>query len=270
MSNNGAIPSTLHDNLNFRNLIKYILSTRALLNPYHIDTILSPHNMLLFEQAFTHPSFDSTSNYEFLEFIGDTTVNKAIVWYCQRRFTHLRNEKGVQTFSQLRSNLVAKKSLSSFASRLDFWSFIRMSKDTQERDRFSVLEDVFEAFIGTLEMVVDECINIHSGYGVCYTIISTLLDETYISLDNKDLKDSKTRLKELFDKLKNLRGLKYVITSPRSEADFQFGITVYGYIDDKMYNMGTGSAPIKRQAEKNAATVALKWLKDRQLIDEDN
>jgi dsRNA-specific ribonuclease len=267
---NGPIPTTLHNMPSFRDLIKHILKYHALLTHQHIDVIVSDENMFKFEQAFTHPSFNSVDNYEFFEFIGDTTVNKSIVWYCQRRFPHLRNEQGVQTYSQLRSNLVSKKSLSSFAEKLNFWGFIRMSVETQERDRRSVLEDVFESFIGTLEMIVDDCINIHSGYGVCYTIISKILDSIHISLDYKDLKDSKTRLKELFDQLKNFRDLKYTITTPRSETNIMFGITAFGYVNEKLCNMGTGTATIKRQAEKNAAKYAIEWLKSRGLITGDN
>jgi dsRNA-specific ribonuclease len=34
--------------------------------------------------------------------------------------------------------------------------------------------------------------------------------------------------------------------------------------------MGEGNAPIKRQAEKNAAQNAIKWLKKKNYIDDDD
>jgi dsRNA-specific ribonuclease len=268
---NGEIPVTLNDSEEFKKLIIHILSKYALLDISYFDIITNDENMLMFERAFTHPSFnpDNNDNYEFYEFIGDVTVNKSIVWYCHRRFPHLRNEKGVEKFSQMKANLVSKKSLSSLASKLDFWKFIRMSKDTQDRDKRKVLEDVFESFIGCLEMIIDNCINIHSGYGVCYTIISKILDKIKISLDYKDLKDSKTRLKEIYDKSKNFRDLKYIVSTPRSDTNILFGITATGYIDDKYVEMGIGSAPIKRQAEKNAANKAIYFLTKKKYINED-
>ena len=265
------IPVTLHDSKEFKQLIKHILKKYALLNDHYIKIITSPENMLILERAFTHPSYDDTDNYEYLEFIGDSTVNKSIVWYSQRRFPHLRNEQGVQTFSQLKSNLVSKKSLSSLADKLDFWKFVRMSRETQERDKRKVLEDVFESFIGGIETIVDDCINIHSGYGVCYTIISKILDKIHISLEYKDLKDSKTRLKEIFDKSKIFKDLKYVITTPRSDTNIMFGVTAVGTINSIVVKMGEeGSAPIKRQAEKNAAKIAIQWLKTNNYISDED
>ena len=81
---NGEIPITLHDSSDFKNLIMHILEKYALLDKQYISIITQQKNMFIFEKAFTHPSFDTKENYEFYEFIGDSTVNKSIVWYSQR------------------------------------------------------------------------------------------------------------------------------------------------------------------------------------------
>jgi dsRNA-specific ribonuclease len=222
--------------------------------------------MLILERAFTHPSVDPVENYEFYEFIGDVTVNKCIVWHAHRRFPHLRTVKGVEIISQLKSNLVSRKSLSSFADKLDFWKYIRMTSEIQERHKKKVLEDVFEAFIGALEMIIDDCVNPHSGYGVCYTIIDSILSNIKISLATIDLKDSKTRLKELFDKNPNLKNLKYIVTSNRNGVNTMFEISATGIVNNQLITMGYGSAYIKKDAEKKAATTALKWLESQNIV----
>ena len=150
-TNNKTIPQTLHDSPEFKQLLVTLLTDYAKLKKNHVDMITSPENMKKFEIAFTHPTFDSQNNYEFYEFIGDSTVNKSIVWYLQRRFPSLRNEKGVETFSQLKANLVSRKSLSSLAIKLDFWQFVRMTVEIQERNKIKVMEDIFEAFMGCLK-----------------------------------------------------------------------------------------------------------------------
>ena len=263
---NPVIMTHLATNPEFNSMIRSILKERARLPDQFINAIMTPLNMKELEVAFTHPSYDQTSNYEFYEFIGDSTVNKCIVWYCKRRFPRLHNEKGVQKFSQLKANLVSKRSLSSLADKMNFWKFIRMSVETQQRDKRKVLEDVFEAFIGCLENIVDQSLNMHSGYGVCYTIISTILEKITISLKETDLKDPKTRLKEIFDKSKVLNELVYKVKEARSETNNMFGVQAVGIVNGKFVEMGYGQSNIKRQAEKNAAKAAIKWLTKYKLM----
>lgn len=263
--NNPPILKSLHDNADFLSMIRTILSNRARLPPHFVMAITTPSNMKEFEVAFTHPSFDSSSNYEFYEFLGDSTVNKSIVWYCKRRFPSLDNEKGVQKFSQLKANLVSKRSLSTLAEKMNFWRYIRMSPETQQRDKRKVLEDVFEAFIGCMENIVDQTISMHSGYGVCYTIISTILDGISISLKETDLKGPKTRLKEIFDKYKNLNQLVYQVKEDRIENNM-FGVQAVGNVNGQNVIMGYGKSNIKRQAEKKAAQEAINWLASKKLI----
>lgn len=63
----------------------------------------------------------------------------------------------------------------------------------------SMLEDTFEAFCGVLEDLIDSRIGIGVGYGVVYNIITSLLDEEYITTDLNKLVDVKTQVKELIE-----------------------------------------------------------------------
>jgi len=264
---NLPIIQTLYNNPEFISMIRNILSKRARLPDEYIKAITTQSNMKELEVAFTHPSFNPTSNsnYEFYEFIGDSTVNKCIVWYCKRRFPRLHNEKGVQKFSQLKANLVSKRSLSSLADTIHFWKYIRMSVEIQKRDKRKVLEDVFEAFIGCLENIIDQSINMHSGYGVCYTIISTILEGITISLKETDLKGPKTRLKEIFDKSRTLNNLVYEVVENKKENNM-FKVQSVGIIDGIRVIMGHGQSNIKRQAEKKAATESIQYLTNKRKI----
>jgi dsRNA-specific ribonuclease len=140
-----------------------------------------------------------------------------------------------------------------------------MSRETQQRDKRKVLEDVFEAFIGCLENIVDQSLNMHSGYGVCYTIISTILDVVPISLKETDLKGPKTRLKEIFDKSSSLNNLVYEVKEDRVENNM-FGVQAVGIINGKKMYMGYGRSNIKRQAEKKAAQESINWLTEKKII----
>lgn len=247
----------IQNNKNFQKMIGNIIYNYTDI-PYNcISKLTQPKQMATFQQAFTHPSYDPNNNYEFLEILGDVTVNKSIVWYLQSRYPHLKNQKGVATLSQLKANLVSSKSLSSFAERLGFWDYIRMSDVIASRNKKKVLEDVFEAFIASLEMVVDNVYKPFSGYGVCYILISKILDKTHISLEATDLKDAKTRIKELFDKNEDYTDLEYV---RERNDDGMFVIDVVGVIKGKKYIMGNATGLKAKPVEKNASECAIKWL----------
>jgi hypothetical protein len=64
-------------------------------------------------------------------------------------------------------------------------------------------EDVFEAFFGCLEEVIDRKERIVGvGYSVVFTILSSIYDDKYIPYTKNELIDAKTQLKELFDRRK--------------------------------------------------------------------
>lgn len=249
----------LRNDPKFKTFIESLLYNYTLVPFSNISYYTQPQHMDIFQTAFTHPSYtqQGEDNYEFLEILGDVTVNKSIVWYLQNRYPHLKNQKGVSTLSQLKANLVSSKSLSSFAENLGFWSFVRMNEVTRTRNKKKVLEDVFEAFIAALEMVVDNCNGPFTGYGVCYKLISKILDKTHISLSYTDLKDAKTRLKEIFDKNVQLSNLEY--QRERNEEGV-FNINVIGEINGEKYKMGSHTGLKAKPVEKVAAGEAIKWI----------
>ena len=173
----------------------------------YIAALMTPEAMKQFGNAFTSELVDEQNNYQVFEQLGDLSGNKFIVGYMYRRFPQLRNSRCVKIVARLRINYGAKESFSKIAGKLDFWKYITAPIDLRKRKMKPLLEDVFEAFLGALEMILDDAIRIGVGYAVVYDILKILFDEIPISLKYEDLYDSKTRLKELFDAYKDKLGI---------------------------------------------------------------
>jgi dsRNA-specific ribonuclease len=157
--------------VSFRNFIHNILK-RSCLETSHIDMLLTTECLEVYSRAFTHSSVDAVNNYEYLEFLGDTTVKKSITWYFSYRFPHLNVEEVFE--SQLNWS---KKGLLKIALDQDFQSYISIASNKRNRN---VVVDVFEAFFGATEFLIDKHINLSPGYGcgVCFSIIENLISET--------------------------------------------------------------------------------------------
>lgn len=182
---------------------------RALLIPTglqaaHLDRLVDPLSLPLYEKAFTHVSADPVNNYEVYEQLGDITVNKFLVWYFHQRFsigdTGLFNSPfGVKVIARLRIKYGSKQYLAELAERLHFWPHIRVTEAMTQGKRMSLLEDVLESFIGVTEYLIDQRIHTGLGYRSCYTLLQAWFDPLPIDISYEQLFDAKTRLKELFD-----------------------------------------------------------------------
>jgi hypothetical protein len=65
----------------------------------------------------------------------------------------------------------------------------------------SMEEDAFEAFFAALEEVIDDKEGmVGVGYSVAYSVLASFYDQRNIPTSLNDLVDSKTQLKEIFDK----------------------------------------------------------------------
>lgn len=192
----------------FKNMLRTILKRGALADGM-IDQLLDDEGIKMYSTAFTHPTADTQNNYEYMEFLGDSMVNTAIVWYISRRFRHLQGVNGVKVLARLKINLVSKKSFADCAKKLNIWDYISCSDTTRKTIKKKVLEDVFEAFFGATTLLMDSKVCMSSGYAVVYAIIESLFDEMHISLKYEDLFDARTRIKEIFDCNRHLGELVY-------------------------------------------------------------
>lgn len=265
----------------FKRFITSLLKKGNIKDKY-IDLLTTNENMKIYACAFTSELIDEVNNYQVYEQLGDLTVNKFIVWYIYKRFPQLKCPEGVKVAARLRINYGSKNSFCSIAETLGFWNFISATNDIRQRKKKALLEDVFEAFIGATETILDEQTTVGVGYACVFKILSAIFNEIPISLKYEDLYDAKTRLKELFDihyetlgPLKyeekreellshtiiyRLDGAKYE-TKPDGTINTNSIITKY-----KKVIIGQGKAALKADSEQVASANALKTLSEQGYI----
>ncbi len=275
-------------NKSFKILIEKILKKSNLKDKY-IKLLISENSMKAYANAFTSKEVDPSNNYEVYEQLGDVTGGKFIVWYMYRRFPQLRCAKGVKVVARLKINYGAKKSFYKIAENLGFWPFISATEEERTRRLKPLLEDVFEAFLGVTEELIDEQIKQGVGYVIVYDILKSIFDDMKISLKYNDLFDAKTRLKELFDKFGSVRSILAEATLPeelgylhyeediKRRADNIKYVVVYRIVGGtierrgkqknirggKYIKLGEGSAAKMTDAEQKASDRALVYLQNQ-------
>jgi len=206
----------------FKKLISDLLSLGNL-KPKYITLLTSEESIKEYSKAFTAESrIHPEDNYERFEQIGDVAASHFIVSYFYRRYPQLDCSLGVKVVARLRINYGAKKSFSEIAEKLGFWDFItsldqpeeketKKTKDAKSieekvkssycraRNMKDLLEDVFEAFIGCTEYLIDLNFRTGVGYAIIYNILENIFNKIDVSLSYEDLVDHKTQLKETFD-----------------------------------------------------------------------
>lgn len=176
----------------------YNIFTKTKFSNNIVEYLLCPKSLFEYDKAFTSDSVSQKNNYQVYEQLGDLTCNKFIGWYMYTRFPQLKCTEGVKIVARLKINYCGKNFFSKFAESLGFWPFISSSQDQRNSKKKSLLEDVFESFIGVTETLIDDQ---SPGFGYTETckILKMVFDNIDISLKYEDLYDPKTRLKELFD-----------------------------------------------------------------------
>jgi len=186
----------------FASFIANLISSSAL-DSHHRSILTDPLSLDIYRKAFTHMSYDAHNHYEVYEQLGDITVNKFLVWYFHYRLARIggmfHSTLGVKIVARLRIKYGSKQHLADIADGLGFWDHIRLTETVSQGKRMSILEDVFEAFIGATEYLIDTRITVGLGYVACYRILKNLFDPMLIDISYEQLFDAKTRLKELFD-----------------------------------------------------------------------
>lgn len=240
----------------FKELINGVLKKGNLRKKYR-KMLTDESSMEVYAAAFTSELVDPDNNYQVLEQIGDLTGNKFIVNYMYERFPQLDYAEGVKVVARLRINYGAKQSFSEIARKLGFWPFISATNDLRQRKMKPLLEDVFEAFLGATERILDRKKRVGVGYAIVYDILATIFDEMDISLRYEDLYDAKTRLKELFDLHEDRLG---PLVYKEQKRDMITISSVFRVEDGKYIKIGEGSAALKADAQQHAAAVALETL----------
>jgi dsRNA-specific ribonuclease len=163
--------------------------------------------------------------------------------------------------ARLKIHLVSKETFFGFSQSLGIWPFISAMSDIRQTKMKSVLEDVFEAFIGATELLLDEKIKRGVGYSIIYNIIESLLDSVDISLQYEVLFDAKTRLKEIFDKFAKQGIGKLEYNSTRDPVTGIFTVNAIRVLPNgSRIILSRGTASLNKDAEQRAAEVAIEAL----------
>jgi len=267
------------DELAFKNFISSLMIKRGNINEETVLKLLDEQGLERVKMAFTHSSMIGESNYEFFEMLGDRSVNKAIIWYMHRRFPEIEhNEKAAMYMTELKKRYENKRNFGAWAKKLGFDQFIRYKELSYVEGKFikkvrindSMLEDTFEAFCGILEDLIDSRIGIGVGYGFVYNIITSLLDEEYITTDLNKLVDVKTQLKELIENAAIKKFGGKVDSNSYQDANKKFVSTLNLSFTSNPSSTYKGSLTQqfasrpqykKIDAENEAARMTLDWLK---------
>lgn len=233
---------------------------RSGLKKCHIDRLLSdPEAQRVYSKVFTHCSAHAEENYEYLEILGDATLNKCVVWYISKRFPQLACPNGVKIIARLKINLISKKTFAEFASRLGWWDYVTADEETKQTKKKKLLEDIFEAFFGATEMLVDSIVYPGYGYAICYRIVASLFNEINISLSYESLYDPITRLKEVFDYFKDIGTFKF---ESEKRDGFQH-VNLFQIHRQHKILIGFGIASLLDDAKQKACQRGLENLRSR-------
>lgn len=144
------------------------------------------NNVELLQQALTHKSFGK-SNYERLEFVGDSILDYIISSYLYENYPQY--SEGV--LSQIRAALVNQDTLASIAREIHLGEFLHLGDGEQKSkgyDRPSILADSLEAIFAA--------INLDSTLAKSRDVILKLYEPHLKNLDKLITKDSKSLLQE--------------------------------------------------------------------------
>lgn len=209
---------------------------------------VTPKHISLYEQAFTHPSYNADANtkhhdYERLEFLGDAVIQLATaeMAYVARPDLNQGN------LTKVRSALVSTNGLANFALKFNLHEYIRLgnsfSGDITKANH--ILEDVFEAFIGALYL--------DQGFQVTKSILVNIFIKEIKDFKIEYLADYKSKLQEEIQ-AEHRDSVTYEViseTGPAHEKKF----TVHVMFDG--IELGVGSGSTKKEAEQMAAKAAL-------------
>ncbi len=216
-----------------------------------IDKLGGPFtNLQILITAFTHRSYLNehkktvSEHNERLEFLGDAVLELVVTEYLYKNFSE---PEGILT--NWRSALVRTESISAAGEKLDFNSYLRLSRGEKrgsERARQQILANCFESVIGALY--------IDQGYEAAEKFITdNILNTLGGILESGSWMDPKSRLQEIAQSNDGATPHYKVLSEegPDHEKIFSVGV----FVDNVL--KGEGNGPSKQAAQQRAAEIAL-------------
>lgn len=243
------------------------------------------NNINLYRTAFVHKSYCTMKNsdfnsgntkcpddclplqdmsYERLEFLGDSILGMIITCYLYERYP----DQNEGFLSKLRTKLVNGKMLGFLSEKIGFPKYAIISKQVEEtngRNNYKIMEDIFEAFIGAIYLDFQQSENpkfsdiVHSGEGhyiaqkwIIY-IIENYLDFSELVQSRNNYKDMLVSyMQHHFQDQPRFFEIN-IVTKDNSK------IFTYCVKDKNNMVIATSKGSTKKEAENNVALEALKY-----------
>ena len=210
---------------------------------------IKPKDLRLYNTAFLHSSYANEhrakADYERLEFLGDSVVDLVIADYL---YSCENEDEGEMT--KVRASYVCENALYEYATNLGLNRYIKVGHGEEKEGgkyKKAIVADIFEALMGAIYLDL--------GYATARRTVLNII-VPYIEDPNVTFfSDYKSSLQEYVQTTQ--QSLIYDLVSEDGPAhDRTFTVEVR--IDDIVYGTGVGST--KKEAEQEAAKVALKKL----------
>lgn len=211
-------------------------------------------NRDLLIEALTHKSFhnerpgEPTPYNERLEFLGDAVLGLIIAEHLFKRFP----DEDESRLASLKAYLVKESVLSDIAKRLSLGEYLFLGKGeefTGGRKKASLLADSLEALIGAVYL--------DGGLNAARELTLRIFNEKFDEISSADLiLDPKSELQKL--SLERYGKLPEYKTIAEHGEEHKKVFTVNVYINGEFF--GTGSGKNKKEAQQEAARIALKKI----------
>lgn len=214
---------------------------------------IEPRDMNLYKNAFSHSSYvnehKAKNDYERLEFLGDAVLDLVVADYL---YTHYKETEGEMT--KVRASYVCENANYCYATGLGLSKYILVGHGEQKEGgnfKKAIVADIFEALMGA--------IYIDLGFSTVRNVILKVV-VPYIEDPNVTFfSDYKSSLQEYVQT--EQKSLEYKLVNEEGPAhDKRFTVDVV--IDNIVYGTGVGTS--KKEAEQEAAKVALNKLAVKQ------
>lgn len=210
----------------------------------------------LLVRAFVHRSFLNenkdlaTSDNERLEFLGDSVLNFLVAEYLY----HYLPSEPEGKLSQLRAHAVSSQACFRYFELLGLQEYMLVGRgellQAGKSGRSSIISDMFEAILGAIYL--------DGGLDMAKSFFMSHYQPLLQELSRKPDQNFKALLQEMAQK-KWQKVPQYLVlaeSGPDHAREFEIGV----YLDD--HCIGTGRGNSKKEAERNAAEVALQKLGD--------
>lgn len=160
----------------------------------YLKCLSSKRSLVIFNQIFTHKSYDPNNNYEFYESLGDSTYGKILLWWFAKKYHKINRPEHSEIMGRIKIMYAARKTLHLIGEKMGLWKYISMNKSESSSIK-KITEDVVESLIAGIELILDrEYMIVGVGYNAVYNILTYYLNELNIKISYDTLVDDITKL----------------------------------------------------------------------------